>query len=579
MAMKYNASTGEWEEEEEGSSLGISNLPGAMPEIAPLQIGTGLPQSTIASPTTTSVVDSAPKLENLWGKTTGDGYTTRGDYRMDPSTAVEQRDTAGIWKPITESTGFYDSRQDSNTLDSNERRQLSYWFNNAPDNVAINDSLSWAANNGFQEPDRSGGDSFFDSLLPILAIGAGIYGGGALAGLWGGAGAAGVGAAVPGSIAAQWAALEGAPTLVMGGELAAGGAGAFSAADGFAGLPEVLGEAGGYGFNSVEFPGASPEMLGGDFNLSSLFDQAGINGVDLPEMAINGMDLPSPDAFNVFNPTDYNSLSQSLGGEGIPTETFSPDVSAFSQSAPTLPDSYSPLDGVDPFETTDMVNKDWNKVTGYGLDNMYGKNSFGLPIGTGQEIKNMLNTLRTPIGGSKYGPTPMGVGQGLAKLYSAYNSENQLKDTLGKFQGMYDSAINYQDPNRARGDEANRLWTENYNNPKAGYNEFMTGTGREFTDQARAQAAKSGRRGSYINSGKMQSDLASLWMKNQNSRGDSLSRGFSSGNNTSMEALKYTPGLMDMYNKQGGSIGTAVQDILQSTAGKGLIDNVLEGYW
>lgn len=45
-----------------------------------------------------------------------------------------------------------------------------------------------------------------------------------------------LGAAEGVGLAAEWAALEGAPTLVMGGDLAAGGAGAFADMAGFAGL-------------------------------------------------------------------------------------------------------------------------------------------------------------------------------------------------------------------------------------------------------------------------------------------------------------------------------------------------------
>jgi hypothetical protein len=63
----------------------------------------------------------------------------------------------------------------------------------------------------------------------------------------------------------------------------------------------------------------------------------------------------------------------------------------------------------------------------------------------------------------------------LAKLYSAYNSEGNLKDAIGRSQGNLDRAVNWQDPNQPRGDTANKLWTENYTNPKEGYNEFMQG--------------------------------------------------------------------------------------------------------
>jgi hypothetical protein len=139
-------------------------------------------------------------------------------------------------------------------------------------------------------------------------------------------------------------------------------------------------------------------------------------------------------------------------------------------------------------------------------------------------------------------------------------SNREAMDYLRNARGGLNGNAN--NPNRARGDYANQEWQRNFQDPRAGYNEFMTGAGREFTDQARAQAAKSGRRGAYLNSGKMQSDLASLFMKNQLARGDSLSRGFEGNINDNNARAAYDTAMMPMIRNQnaplyqaGGNIG------------------------
>lgn len=610
MAMKYNPSTGEWEEQEEENAVApnVSALPGSMPDLG-----------------TTSV--PAAQTAPSWSYDGGD-WVRQGDSGM-----VEARDLAGLWNPVgrgehAESWGYTGSAVNDPTVDKlfaykaanptglNTEQQAffnnpivgldSYGQGSRWGNLDLFDNqfnpqqagalMQTGGNQFLSDTDRRAGGAFnfeqsaaeqsrraedssgFDLSNPmtLAMLAATIYSGGAGAGLWGGAGAgaAGMGAAELGTLAAGDAmAGIGASEFGMGlGGLSAGAASSLTSGDAMAGLIPAEDLSSWIGSGMFEGDVAT--------NLSSMFDSSAINGLDLPQTGINGLDLPTPDAFNTFNPA--------TDGYGMGQEVFSPDVSSLGSPEMFGPPQASEMEGLYLDDYGGGTNAAGEFVNGSGRRSVIDSISetmrnLGVDRETAAKLtqggKSMFSNLTKPIGGSKYGPSPLGVGQGLAKLYSAYNSENQLKDILGKFQGMYDSATSYQDPNRSRGDTANSLWTENYTNPKAGYNEFMTGAGREFTDQARAQAAKSGKRGSYLNSGKMQSDLASLWMKNQNSRGDSLSRGFSSGNNTSMEALKYAPGLMDMYNKQGGSMGMAVQDILQSTAGKGLIDNVLEGYW
>jgi hypothetical protein len=77
----------------------------------------------------------------------------------------------------------------------------------------------------------------------------------------------------------------------------------------------------------------------------------------------------------------------------------------------------------------------------------------------------------------------------------------------------------------------------------------------------------------------MQSDLSSLWMKNQFSRGDSLAKGFTNPRNYAMDALRDSMGLSDLYKQQGGSMGMAVGDILGSSQARELISNITGSYW
>lgn len=636
MAMKYNVSTGEWEEEEESTTLGTGNLPGVMPELAPFQID---PQVGTGSIPPSSVVPSTP-----WSYDGGDWVRQSGDG------LVEARDLAGLWNPLgrgehAESWGYTGSAVNDPTVDKlfaykaanptglNTEQQAffsnpilgldsygqgSRWggldlFDNQFNPQQAGALMTTGGGGYLSESDRAAGGNFNfeqsaaeqhkraggDDGLDIgtmIMLASAIYGGGALAGLWGGAGAAGAGGASAALGAGEGAAALSAADLAgvasvspyaaeaaygLGSAELAAGAGGLGAASDLAdpGYADTLGDwaspisnAGGM---EVGLPDFLPEDLG------SLFDTNAINGLDLPEMAMpsTSFDLPAPDAFNIFNPT--------TDGYGMGIDTLSPDVSSLSTELYGPPQA-SEIEGLYIDDYGGGTNAMGEFVNGRGnrslLDNISNTmRDLGVDRETAAKLtqggKSVFNTLTKPLGGSKYGPTPIGVGQGLAKLYGAYNSEKTLDDTIGRFQGMYDKASNFQDPNRARGDEANRLWMENYNNPRAGYNEFMTGAGRDFTNQARAAAAKSGKRGSYLNSGKMQSDLASLFMKNQLQRGDSLSRGFAAAPNNQMEALRYAPGLMDMYQKQGGSMGMAVQDILQSTAGKGLVNNILDSYW
>jgi hypothetical protein len=146
-------------------------------------------------------------------------------------------------------------------------------------------------------------------------------------------------------------------------------------------------------------------------------------------------------------------------------------------------------------------------------------------------------------------------GRGLSALFDMGSN----KEAMGIMQRQFDAANNWTDPNRARGDQANQMWLQNFQDPKAGYNEFMTGAGREFTDQARAQAAKSGNR-KYMQ-GKLQSDLASLYMKNQFARGNALQQGFVGGQNNYAATASAAPGYASMVRNQYAPVGQAIRSI------------------
>ncbi len=290
--------------------------------------------------------------------------------------------------------------------------------------------------------------------------------------------------------------------------------------------------------------------------ISSVLDPSMINGLDpsafMPDFsAINGYDMP----YEALSGTDFGSPELFQPGSGA-LEGISPEY--------IVPDSYSSLEGVDPFETTDMVNKGWNRATGYGLDNMYGKNAFGIPQGTAQEIKNMYNFMTQPMGGQRPGlfqaPSPLEMLYKGGKAFMDYRSN---KDAMGMYEDQLNKVRSYQDPNRARGDFANKQWQQGISDPMAGYQDFMMGGGRQFIDQARAQAAKGGKRGSYINSGKMNSDLASLYMKNQIERQNMLKGGFASSPNNEETTMKYMGPLMDMELNKYAPFGQAIDSVMR----------------
>jgi hypothetical protein len=172
----------------------------------------------------------------------------------------------------------------------------------------------------------------------------------------------------------------------------------------------------------------------------------------------------------------------------------------------------------------------------------------------------------------QFQPKPMGMAELGLRGLGALDSYNKNNEAMDMMKNMQNQVVNWQDPNRARGDFANQEWQKTMSNPMYGYDQFMAGPGREFTDQARAQAARSGRRGGYLNSGRMQSDLASLWAKNQIQRAQAATGGFAQGQNNMAAAAQMTPALASMMRNQNAP----VYNVLGELGTRGLKD-VFEG--
>lgn len=308
-------------------------------------------------------------------------------------------------------------------------------------------------------------------------------------------------------------------------------------------------------------------------NLSTGLESLGQTPITSPSASLDSFGIPGQSSSfatgtteNVFSPSTDNTGM--LGLEDVSTEAPSTlegmnsrwgSTDSFGEVTPKSAglNKTFPLTGAqEPLYTYE--NKDFlTGKTGTGLSTPGNINPLnGQQFTQGLEMNNLpdiFKRLTTPIGngGGVQAMSPLTMG---LKGFGALDSLFQGKKAQDFMERQFNAANNWTDPNRARGDEANRLWQQNFNDPRAGYNEFMTGAGREFTDQARAQAAKSGRRGAYLNSGKMQSDLASLFMKNQLQRGQALAGGFAGGQNNYAATASAAPGYASMIRNQNAPI-------------------------
>lgn len=168
----------------------------------------------------------------------------------------------------------------------------------------------------------------------------------------------------------------------------------------------------------------------------------------------------------------------------------------------------------------------------------------------------MYNFMTQPMGGQRPGlfqaPSPLNtLFRGVGALDSMKQNREAM-DYLKKARAGIDGNAN--NPNRPRGDFANQQWMNGISDPMAGYQDFMMGGGRQFIDQARAQAAKGGKRGSYINSGKMNSDLASLYMKNQIDRQNMIKGGFEGNVDNTNARAAYDSAMLPMITNQNAPL-------------------------
>lgn len=179
-------------------------------------------------------------------------------------------------------------------------------------------------------------------------------------------------------------------------------------------------------------------------------------------------------------------------------------------------------------------------------------------------LPDIFKKLTTQIGGGRSVPmSPLTMG---LKGVGALDSLMQGRKAQEMVERQFNAANNWQDPNRARGDFANQQWQQSFTDPRQAYNEFMGGAGREFTDQARAQAAKSGRRGAYLNSGRMNSDLASMFMKQLPQYRQSVAGGFAGGQNNYAATASAAPGYASMIRNQNAPIFDALGEISKTSA-------------
>jgi len=281
------------------------------------------------------------------------------------------------------------------------------------------------------------------------------------------------------------------------------------------------------------------------------------------------LNYPSVDAFS----TDTTALNPNIN-----TTTPTPDVNSYGDVVNTSTNSSPTLDGItsDGGNAANGISQNGGntgfKPQNYTYENkdfLTGKNGTGMTADVsdiapnfkqGLEMNNLpdiWNKANTPLwdSGSKLfkAPTPLGIaGRGLGALFDMKSN----KDAMDMYRQQMERFST--DPNRARGDTANQLWTDNFTNPSAGYDTFMQGAGRDFVNQARAAAAKSGTRGSYLDSGKMQTDLASLYAKNQFDRSKAIAGGFSAA---PPYAASMVPGYADMMRNQYAPLSRAVNSV------------------
>lgn len=454
-----------------------------------------------------------------------------------------------------------------------------------------------------------GGGGDLGKLITIAAI---VYTGGSAAGLWGAEAAAGAGlmeGAELASIAGEgfgadalFSAANGYSGALAGGAAAGGswitdpstGLETWSGDAAEAGLDAGLTE---LGEGQFSFPDWASENIGVSDSISEAAKEAAgsFNSFGDPTAAsnLNSITGGSPTSiesqFSMPGADSFGVDTSLQGGSGFP-EASGGDLSTLGD-IPTTQTPPSTLEGItsggenlgqgiNPTGGNATFNP--QKYTYENKDFFTGKNGTGMnvdvssnqvfnpelandiPGGTfkqGLEMNNlpdMYKRATTPLwnGGSNVikAPTPLSLGiRGLGSIDSYLRG----KEAQEIYRSQMERAQGADAGNAARGQVANNEWTSTQTDPMYGYSSFMQGAGRDFVNQARAAAAKSGSRGGYINSGKMQSDLASLWQKNQSQRAASLAGGFNKDPYSSSSSL--TPGYANLVKNQNAPLFQGVQ--------------------
>lgn len=359
----------------------------------------------------------------------------------------------------------------------------------------------------------------------------------------------------------------------------------FSPASALGSLSEIGAGLGGFGLSGglgafEGLGGLGLEGLSGVVSdLGSVFgDASAIGGADASAFSNLG------DVINGLDASAYNSANYTSGLEGSISPAMETGTNALSSISPEImgPPPASEMEGLylDDYGGGTNAQGEFTNYKGNlsPVDRVAtAMRQLGLERNTAANIaqggSKMWNGMTQPMGGGARGPSPLDALYKGGKAFMDYRSNQQAMDMYKK---QMDLATAGADPNRARGNTANNLWEQNFTDPSAGFANFMMGTGRDMQEQGSRQAASGGRRGSYIHSGRQQSDLLAAYMKNLDTHGNALAQGFERPSNTNAQILSSMQPLLSMKRNEYSPFGQAIDYISRgkqiADAGSGLSD-------
>ena len=156
---------------------------------------------------------------------------------------------------------------------------------------------------------------------------------------------------------------------------------------------------------------------------------------------------------------------------------------------------------------------------------------------------------------------PMGYLEAGIKGIGALDSMAQNRKAMEMMEPSFQAMRTAADMNTARGQQANNMWTQNFSNPQQAFADFMGGAGGQLQREAMAKAASQGRRGNYINTGRMNSDLYSAFLSNHNNRGNAIANGFANPSANYEAMTRAMPLLASMTKNQNAPIIDALSNI------------------